>query len=246
MAGLEAKSCPVWPIGVLIISDESGRKLKDAKMWRVYENDSILCEKYSRNYKPDADSIFKFFSRGYISGQNKGIKYYRIQCEGYSDVVVRAFNFNFHSLERGRKLPVLNIVLYKMKFIQKDGYFIKFDQYELEEAKATSDSTVINIEHYTKKLKQEATQATYDRIMRSNYLTYPNPVQDKMTIEIKDSMPHPFKVKVFDLSGKVVFEEELTETLTKIDLTAIAAGTYFVRIEDHKGEMRHCMKFVKT
>lgn len=82
-------------------------------------------------------------------------------------------------------------------------------------------------------------------LLRTDYLSYPNPVRDKITVEVKDSMPQPLKVKVYDLAGKVVFEVDHTESKLEYDLSALAAGSYFIRVETQEGEMKYCRKFLK-
>lgn len=253
-SGLSAWACPVWLVGYVKIVDETGKVLKDAKLWYVYgANDSAL---RSRAKLDIEDSVYLDKYSVYTGGGSWDEipgpvfrEYYRVQCDGFTDVVIKDIEFTRKkSSWPGRnaaELPTLNIVMYKSQFIQKGDYFIKLNEYVVDEVKVDSDSTVVNIKQYTHDLINESVEATIERALKSPYLSYPNPVKDKITVEVKDSMPQPLKVKVYDLAGKVVFEADHTESKLEYDLSVLAAGSYFIRIETQEGEMKYCRKFVK-
>ncbi len=57
---------------------------------------------------------------------------------------------------------------------------------------------------------------------------YPNPFAAEITIEIADSKKH--SIQIFDLTGRVFFTNAI-ENKTTIDMSAYAAGVYFIRME---------------
>lgn len=243
------KACPIWLEGYVKVVDESGKVLPNAEFWYVRsEKDSFLKSKYRYFDELNSDtSSYEMISRGgYYRDRETDFfnDYYRIHCTGYTDVIISSIKFN---KDLGYKIyPKLYIVMYKLRFIQKGDYFIQVPQYELGDIEVNSDSTVVNMTQYSEKILEESEQATYDRVLKSNYLSYPNPVKDKITVEVKDSMPQPFKVKIYDLVGKLVFEGDMTEPKLEFDLIDIQAGNYFIRIENTLGEIKYCRKFVKT
>jgi len=73
---------------------------------------------------------------------------------------------------------------------------------------------------------------------------FPNPVADKLTIYmIGDNTPK--QMMLFDISGKIIYEQVLNEMFTTLDMQNIAAGNYFVRIIDVAGNVLHNEKIAK-
>lgn len=72
-------------------------------------------------------------------------------------------------------------------------------------------------------------------------LLYPNPAN---TCLILENTGNGEKVMVFDLSGKVVLEQALTDEKTKLDVSAFDSSIYLLKIEDGKGRSTRA-KFVK-
>lgn len=240
------KACPIWLEGYVKVVDESGKALDNVKFWNIYnKNDSFLYPKDRLNENIYGDTFrYSIYTDGLRLFSEPFNEYFRVQCEGYTDVVIGDLKFNVR--KREDKYQTLYIVMYRQRFIQKGDYFIQVPQYELGDIEINSDSTVINMTQYSEKILEESEQATYERVLKSNYLSYPNPVKDKITVEVKDSMPQPFKVKIYDLVGKVVFEGDMTEPKLEFDLIDIVPGNYFIRIENTLGEIKYCRKFLKT
>lgn len=67
------------------------------------------------------------------------------------------------------------------------------------------------------------------------FLTYPNPVSDMLTIRIVSGV-NQFAVRITDINGRVV----LTGTnQTQFDMTPYAPGSYFVEVTDRNGNAAH-------
>ncbi|MBL7836042.1 MAG: T9SS type A sorting domain-containing protein [Bacteroidetes bacterium] len=249
LLGSSSRACPITFVGYVKIVDEKGKVLHDAKFWRVYSaNDSFEISKrsYLNENNSDTDK-YSIYVGGYPRRQIEPFdRYYRIQCPGYTDVVIGDLNFDELENSDSYKFPTLYIVMYPNRFIQKGNYFIKLNQFYLDEVTADKDSSVVSLAEYSQVLMNESTDLTYERVLKSAYLTYPNPVINEITVEVKDSLPQPFKVIVYDLLGKIVFESEITEQKQTFDLSELIAGSYYIRINNTQGEMKHCMRFVKA
>ncbi|HNY55179.1 MAG TPA: T9SS type A sorting domain-containing protein, partial [Chitinophagales bacterium] len=78
---------------------------------------------------------------------------------------------------------------------------------------------------------------------------YPNPTSSLLNIDIQSKVNCKTTLKVYDVVGKIVFEEniELTKGINKIqqDYTSLASGTYIMTFTDIDG-VAHKFKFVKT
>jgi hypothetical protein len=77
--------------------------------------------------------------------------------------------------------------------------------------------------------EEEATEEIQSIIVDNEIKTYPNPVKDKITFEIKegDSLK---AVELYDINGK--FIQNLTDKITdnSVDISTLGSGTYFVKI----------------
>lgn len=67
-------------------------------------------------------------------------------------------------------------------------------------------------------------------VIESTVEVYPNPIVDK--VNIASSMPIN-KVKVFDMIGACVFNEQSEVGITSIDLRSIPSGVYIIELNDH-------------
>ena len=73
----------------------------------------------------------------------------------------------------------------------------------------------------------ELQKATKDKLK-----LYPNPVDDKLTIEIKDKNVN---FTLFNLNGKLILSNQLKSTVNTIDVSAINSGIYFYEVSNTKG-----------
>ena len=58
---------------------------------------------------------------------------------------------------------------------------------------------------------------------------YPNPTSNNLTIDLGDLNEFNTTIKLYDSSSKLVFEKELTSTLT-IDVSGFAKGLYTLEL----------------
>ncbi|MCS6917217.1 MAG: T9SS type A sorting domain-containing protein [Chitinophagales bacterium] len=69
-----------------------------------------------------------------------------------------------------------------------------------------------------------------------NMQLWPNPATDEITITYGNSIPSdaPIRLRLFDLTGKVIFEKEMTpsgKNATTLSLAALSQGMYIVEME---------------
>lgn len=63
-------------------------------------------------------------------------------------------------------------------------------------------------------------------------ILYPNPVQDKLTVEIKDKNA---SFTLFNLNGQLILSSHLKSTKNTIDISTINSGIYFYEVTNAKG-----------
>ena len=69
-------------------------------------------------------------------------------------------------------------------------------------------------------------------------LPYPNPATRQVNMNISLEKPASLKVEVSDVSGRIIHagqQQIETAGTVSIDLSAIPAGYYFIRISDERG-----------
>ncbi|MBU1013125.1 MAG: T9SS type A sorting domain-containing protein [Bacteroidetes bacterium] len=82
-----------------------------------------------------------------------------------------------------------------------------------------------------------------DDIQNANLKVFPNPTNDKLTIEIKDCVNEPYTFEIYDSYGKILkkFEEHLVIGNYRkiIDCSQFSNGAYFLKITSKKGNHTH-------
>ncbi|MBL6445905.1 Ig-like domain-containing protein [Fulvivirga sp. 29W222] len=67
-----------------------------------------------------------------------------------------------------------------------------------------------------------------------SFRLFPNPANDKLTIILPVGLKQP-TIKVFDMFGKVIFDNQATENRFDLDTKNMAAGMYHVQVETEDG-----------
>jgi hypothetical protein len=76
-------------------------------------------------------------------------------------------------------------------------------------------------------------------LVNGYFYVYPNPVKDEMTVVFDNRSAHITSIEITDLPGNVVMHTDvLMESSAKINLSALAAGTYLVNARTDKGLFR--------
>ncbi len=76
-------------------------------------------------------------------------------------------------------------------------------------------------------------QLSVDEFENNNFVFYPNPAHDMITIAVKNSIDEISGIKLYDLSGKIILEKsystiKMSET---VDLSKISKGMYFIEVQ---------------
>ena len=61
---------------------------------------------------------------------------------------------------------------------------------------------------------------------------YPNPTTDRLTLAVKDTELNNLKFQLYDLSGKLIQQDQLREQNTQINMQNLAAATYLLKVTD--------------
>ena len=72
---------------------------------------------------------------------------------------------------------------------------------------------------------------TKNNILKKNLKFYPNPAKDFLTIE---NIERNLKLKIFEISGKLVYETLSSDTSTRVDISHFQKGQYIMIIENLK------------
>jgi hypothetical protein len=75
----------------------------------------------------------------------------------------------------------------------------------------------------------DSTTTLGENIQNPVLTIHPNPTSDLFYISAKSFIDG--KVRIYDLVGKICFEDYFSSEQNKIDLTALQAGNYIVEIE---------------
>lgn len=81
-------------------------------------------------------------------------------------------------------------------------------------------------------------------IAKTKVDVFPNPVQSVLNINIT-GLNSRADIRVFDVNGKLVATRSTTTANTAIDVSKLARGIYFVKVNDAENNILHQTKFVK-
>lgn len=66
------------------------------------------------------------------------------------------------------------------------------------------------------------------------YSIFPNPTTSYVTVKVDDSNNSADKISVYDVYGKLISNTDIVGNTTRIDMTSLASGIYFIQIVDGK------------
>jgi len=67
---------------------------------------------------------------------------------------------------------------------------------------------------------------------------YPNPTTDYLILTVESEVAFLYTAKLFDVNGKVVASEKVSQTETKIDMRELKQAVYFLKIIDDNKELK--------
>lgn len=103
-----------------------------------------------------------------------------------------------------------------------------------------SDLYYVQVEHYTGvgiqpviKTTKETNVSVAAKALKGDlvFKVFPNPTQDEITIQSTDFAPNS-TVTILDLQGQQITSRMLNNAQSTIDVSNLAQGVYFIRIED--------------
>ena len=80
-------------------------------------------------------------------------------------------------------------------------------------------------------------------LTENDLVVYPNPVSDKLTVTLRTNAFQVTNMAVYDINGKLVNAQPVSENQIEMNTNGLAAGNYFLRLSDGKASVT--TKFVK-
>jgi hypothetical protein len=77
----------------------------------------------------------------------------------------------------------------------------------------------------------DCASALVDELTSETVLIYPNPAKNHITVNLNGIEETHTILKIYDLSGKVVFEKRFTST-TSLDVSNFAKGVYTLEVSN--------------
>jgi len=78
-----------------------------------------------------------------------------------------------------------------------------------------------------------------------NLSAYPNPVIDNLTLTVENFELSTLNFQLYDINGRLLQNEKIVSTQTKIDMSYFISSTYFVKITNNNIEVK-TFKIIKT
>lgn len=244
---LPSTACPIYLIGKIKIVDENGSVIHNARIWKYRSlNDSFVAKKYyDWEGIKDTNSYYIYSPGGwrnfYTDGYKSPDKEYRIQAEGFADVIIRNVDFEYNSLDT--LVPTLIITLYGKKYVKHDNSISLLDHYTFKETIKVSDTAEVVLKDYLSFTSAGTTGTGND--FTAKISTYPNPVAKELHIKVNYNITEPVMATLSDAQGREV-EAVLVESETAIvNLEGYRPGNYYIVIKDLKGEYLHRQLIIK-
>lgn len=97
-------------------------------------------------------------------------------------------------------------------------------------------ATIPNFPHYRMSNEVCDTTNSTDLIVMDNkaLALYPNPTRGEIWINYPDKGNENMIFRLHDVYGRLVYEQRITEALSRMDVSSLKSGTYFYHIEGYK------------
>jgi len=93
-------------------------------------------------------------------------------------------------------------------------------------------------------VKDTMTNLTSYNKNNSKVELYPNPASNHITVETTANQHLPYQLEIFDITGRIVHSEVLSESKTLININMLHSGMYFAKIQ--QGSHVQLKKFIKN
>jgi hypothetical protein len=77
-------------------------------------------------------------------------------------------------------------------------------------------------------------------------LVYPNPTPDVLTVQIDGVNNERISIEIVDLQGKRLRNEQVTESITQMDMSGLPSSTYFIHIVGQQQQKIKTFKVIKN
>lgn len=67
---------------------------------------------------------------------------------------------------------------------------------------------------------------------------FPNPTQSIVNLKVENTDFDHLTFQVYDIAGKLLLNEKVTNTITPVAMQAFGAGTYFLTVADHQTSLK--------
>jgi len=79
---------------------------------------------------------------------------------------------------------------------------------------------------------------------KEDFIIYPNPVSDKIYIQIKENLDNYAEWRIVDITAKELMSGELTQSITEINIQKLNAAMYYLQMIDKKGDLISVKNFI--
>lgn len=69
-------------------------------------------------------------------------------------------------------------------------------------------------------------------------IVYPNPTVQNVTLFIKEYDLTNLNYQLFDIQGRIISNDKITQNETEIEMTSLASAQYFLKISDSKNDLK--------
>lgn len=238
-----ADACPIWPIGRMLIVDETGKPIPNAVVWKYrIQKDSFVVNKYNYDEIKDTN-LYIFWSRSYYTN-SRIPKTMRITAKGFADVVIKDLNF-INTNDDEDKLPLIVVTMYTNKYVKRGDLLTLITSFKYETKLEVKDSVVLQLSDYLEAITDASLVSEAGRVANYVVKTYPNPVKDMLNIDINLQVTKPYHAKLLNAHGQLLNEVELSAQTNTIDMQWQTTGVYFIQVYNPEGVLLYAFKFVK-
>jgi len=107
----------------------------------------------------------------------------------------------------------------------------------------TASGNIITQGYQQSNLSVTAIEEAQDPSFKIN--VYPNPVGEKLTINIQ-ALTQEVELRVFDAIGKLVIDSKTNSEKTELDFSSYASGNYLLQLTNSKGKLISAQKIMKV
>lgn len=239
---LTGNTCPDWHIGDVFIIDNAAKPL-NAKLWKVYYNsknikDSFLIKiGYHYIYSEKKYSIDTVINRRCLYASDfwsKSKSYLRIQAEGFSDVIIKDFEFANNSISSIND-PKLIVKMYPATYIKNGTNIHLITEYVCNKGIIVYDSIVLDMKEYIENINISKVNKTGNPEQKLLLVeTYPNPVSDILYLNINYTVKEPWTIVITDETGKEILRTNISNSFNTIDLSGFVNGFYITTLYNHQ------------